>query len=472
MSDNLLLMTDSYKLTHWDQYPPGTTGVFSYFESRNGAQWDRTLFFGLQYLIKRYLEGEVVSLDKIDEAEDLVQFHLGDKNLFNRASWEHIFYMHDGRLPLIIKAVPEGTVVPVSNALMTVENTDPACYWLTNYIETLLTHVWYPSTVATLSWHVKQNLARYLKTTGSDGAMGGLDFMLHDFGYRGATSEEAAALGGAAHLVNFKGTDTIAAVRLAHEYYGAEYDDLAFSVPATEHSIMTARGPLFETVVLDQLLENYPSGILSVVSDSYDIYNFVEEICRRRDQIMARDGVFVVRPDSVTAEHQTPAALTAWIVRRLAETFGSEVVRSDLDYVHYRSLDPHVRVLWGDGIGPDGINDILATLKVGGWSAENMVFGMGGGLLQKVNRDTQRFAFKSSSQRIGNEAWHDVRKEPLDKSKASKGGRLKLVHSRNASGWSTERESESGALNRLQEVFNSGVSLNEATFAQIRERSF
>lgn len=469
MTDNLILKTDSYKLTHWDQYPPGTEGVFSYFESRPGAKWDHTLFFGLQYLIKRYLEGSVITIDKIDEAESLVASHMGSKTLFNRKAWVHILDKHDGRLPIKIRAVPEGTIVPVGNALMTVENTDPECYWLTNYIETLLTHVWYPSTVATLSHEVKKMMRRYLLGTASTGSLGGLDFMLHDFGYRGATSEEAAAVGGAAHLVNFKGTDTLAAMQLAHDYYGASFDDLAFSVPATEHSIMTARGREGELAVLDQLLANYPDGILSVVSDSYNIYDFVEAVCARADQIKAREGVFVVRPDSCTKDHPTPSALTSWIVRRLYETFPGGVVRTD-HWQDYRVLDQHVRVLWGDGIGPDGIADILEVIRIGGFSAENMVFGMGGGLLQKVNRDTQRFAFKSSAQLLHGEQWRDVHKEPLDATKTSKGGRLKLVRSHNASGFSTVKENESG-FNLLHEVFDSGILLNEQTFADIRHRA-
>lgn len=472
MSDNLILMTDSYKLTHFDQYPPNTDGVFSYFESRNGAKYPHTLFFGLQYLLKRYLDGPVITAEKIDEAEALAVAHMGSDKMFNRAGWERILNKHGGYLPLKIRAVPEGTLVPVSNVLMTVENTDPDCYWLTNYIETLLTHVWYPSTVATLSYEVKRMIWRYLKTTGSEGSLGGLPFMLHDFGYRGTTSEEAAAIGGAAHLVNFKGTDTLAAMRLAHEFYGASYDDLAFSVPATEHSIMTARGREGELDVLDQLLDNYPTGILSVVSDSYNIYDFVTAVCSRADQILNRDGVFVVRPDSPTDNHQ-PAELTAWIVRKLEESFGSSVVRSESNgEVEFRALDSHVRVLWGDGIGPDGIDRILDTLKFGGYSAENMVFGMGGGLLQRdIDRDTQRFAFKSSAQRQAGGEWHDVTKEPLDPTKRSKGGRLALIHTEGAPHFATVREEEHKGANLLHPVFDSGVLLNEQTFSEIRARA-
>lgn len=462
---NPILMTDSYKLAHWMQYPPKTDGVYSYFEARTGAKYNHTLFFGLQYLLQEYLAGQVFDEYDMDDAERLITAHLGDAKLFNRAGWQHILDQHNGYLPLRIKAVPEGLVVPTNNVLMTVENTDPEVPWLTNYVETLLTHVWYPSTVATVSWHVKQDIKRYLKMTSSEGAIP--DFMLHDFGYRGATGEEAAAIGGLAHLVNFKGTDTLAAMQLAVEHYGADYSDLAFSVPATEHSVMTAEGRDGELDVLDRLIDTYPTGILSVVADSYNIYDFVKAVCARSDVIKARDGVLVVRPDSTTDRHPTPQGLTEWIVNELAHSFGSTVVRGD-EWQDFRTLDPHVRVLWGDGIGPEGIEAILHTLKVGGWSAENMVFGMGGGLLQKVNRDTQRFAFKSSAQKLAGEPWRDIRKEPLDASKTSKGGRLQLINN----GGTLQTVRDQGLPDDLlQTVFENGEVVAPTTLAEVRERA-
>lgn len=470
MLDNLILKTDSYKLTHFEQYPENTTGVFSYFESREGAQWPVTQFFGLQYLLKRYLVGSVVTQEMVDEAEKVVTAHLGSADRFNRAGWERIVNEHGGRLPLLIKAVPEGTVVPVSNVLMTVENTDPECYWLTNYMETLLTHVWYSSTVATLSYTTKQMIRGFLERT-SD-SLDGLPFKLHDFGYRGATSDEAAAIGGAGHLVNFSGTDTVAAMSLAYDYYGADLNTLAFSVPATEHSIMTAEGRNGEHKVLDRLIQTYPTGILSVVSDSYNIYDFVRAVNDRRDAILLRDGVLVVRPDSTTSKHELPELLTAWIVEALWDGFGGEVNSKG-----YKVLDPHVRVIWGDGISPDGIEKILQVLSARKFSADNMVFGMGGGLLQKVNRDTQRFAFKSSAQRIGKSLWQIVRKEPLDSTKASKGGRLQLVSVNGEYRTVDEdlRLLDSVHLDAqdhlLVPVFKDGKLLVEYTFDQIRENA-
>jgi nicotinamide phosphoribosyltransferase len=287
--NNIVLATDSYKLNHWNQYPRGTEAVYSYFESREGATFPYTVFFGLQSILKDYLEGAVVTMQDVEEAQKLATYHFGDASLFNYRGWEYIVQEHGGRLPLRIKAVEEGSVIPTGNVLMSVENTDPRCFWLTNQMESLLTHVWYPSTVATLSRATKELIANFLDRTAD--SREGLDFMLHDFGYRGATTHEAAEIGGLGHLINFLGTDTLPAMLLGVEQYGADLASLAFSVPATEHSVMTAKGEDGEYEVVDQLLEEYPNGILSVVADSYNIYEFVQHVGTTwKDRILARDG--------------------------------------------------------------------------------------------------------------------------------------------------------------------------------------
>jgi len=211
------------------QYPPGTEVVYSYFESR-GGKFQEITFFGLQYIIKRWLLGQVVTKEKIDEAAEVYEAHMGP-GLFNYDGWMYILEKHGGRLPLRIKAVPEGTTVPYKNVLFTVENTDPKCYWLTNYIETLMVQVWYPTTVCTNSRAQKGIIAKYLDDTADN--LDGLPFKLHDFGFRGSSSVESAAIGGAAHLVNFQGTDTIASLIMARDYYGCKM--AGFSIPAAEH---------------------------------------------------------------------------------------------------------------------------------------------------------------------------------------------------------------------------------------------
>lgn len=457
--NNIILATDSYKLNHWNQYPHGTEGVYSYFESRVGAEYPETVFFGLQPILRK-LEGVVVTRDDNTEAAALAKAHFGHAGLFNVRGWAHVINEHGGRLPLRIKAVPEGTPVPTGNVLMTVENTDPACYWLTNAVESLLTHVWYPSTVASRSRFVKKMLAEKLTAAGA--SLDGLPFMLHDFGYRGATSDEAAAIGGAGHLVNFVGTDTLPAMLLAVSEYKAELDTLAFSVPATEHSVMTSFGRDGEGQVVDQLLEEYPAGILSVVADSYDIYEFAKAVgSTYKDRILARDGVFVVRPDSVTQQHPTPDLLTAYLLEQLWADFGGTETSKG-----FRVLDSHVRVLWGDGIDAHGIEKIINRAMLQGFSPENLVFGMGGGLLQKLNRDTQRFAFKSSAQKR-NGIWHNVQKTPLDATKASKPGRLSLVNVMGDYATVPETDFE----DCLQTVFENGKLLNLTSFDEVRARA-
>ena len=416
---NLTLQTDSYKLGHHEQYPPGTEHVYSYYESRGGSDYPYTVFFGLQYFLKRYLQGEVVTHRDVDEGISFCKEHFAGASHFNEEMWRHIVDKHAGKLPIEIRAVPEGTIVPTANVLMTITNTDPKCAPLVNHLETLLCNLWYPCNVATLSRLVKHNLRGWLdKNCDPQDIEVHLPFMLHDFGQRGAACPEAAALGGAAHLVNFLGTDTVTGILLASEYYHAGM--CGYSVPATEHSVMTARGRSGEFEVVQQLLDTYPTGILSVVSDSYDI----EHACKVygtvfKDQIMARKGKFVVRPDS---GHPTKTVIRCLEI--LEEYF--PCTTNGAGDMGYTVLPKQIGLIWGDGIDRTGINDILRAMDAEGYSSKNIVFGMGGGLLQKHNRDTQRFAFKASAICINRE-WSDIFKDPVGGRKESKSGRMKLV---------------------------------------------
>jgi nicotinamide phosphoribosyltransferase len=462
MNKNICLTTDSYKLNHWNQYPDGTEKVYSYFECRKGAKFAETPFFGLQYIIKNHLEGVVVTREKIENAAKLCKAHFGSEKYFNREGWEYILNSYGGKLPVVIKAVEEGTVVPINNVLMTIENTDNKCFWLTNFLETILSQVWYSTTVAALSREVKVNIKEYFDLT-SDGGL--LNFGLHDFGFRGASSWESAGIGGAAHLINFLGTDTVVAMEVAVNYYNADLNGLAFSVAATEHSVMTALGKNGEEQVVENLLNEYPTGILSVVSDSYDIYNFVSNIVgtKFKDRILDRDGVFVVRPDSITPTHPTPEEEMVWIMENLWANIGGTINNKG-----YKVINPKVRVLWGDGIDIDGIKKILYAVTKAGFATENIAcFGMGGGLLQKVNRDTQRCAFKCSAQYRDGQ-WYDIQKNPKDVSKASKKGKLKLIKVDGE--FETVGENDPGE-DYLKVVFYDGVLLNEVDFATIRKNA-
>lgn len=466
MKNNICLTTDSYKLTHWNQYPENTQVVYSYFEARKGAKFDTTTFFGLQYILKKFLVGNVVTRENIEMAANLCKAHFGNDKYFNREGWEHILNVHGGKLPIKIKAVREGTTVPINNVLITVENTDEKCYWLTNFLETILSQVWFPTTVATLSRHVKLMEKRFLDKN-SDGGL--LNFMLHDFGFRGTSSHESAAIGGAAHLVNFLGTDTVVAMECAMAFYDAPLEGLAYSVAATEHSIMTAKGENGEIEVVEKLLNDHPTGILSVVADSYDIYNFVDNIIGKKfkDRILERDGIFVVRPDSVTPEHPTPEKEMVWLADNLFTNFGGTINSKG-----YKVINPKVRLLWGDGIDIEGIEKILVMLDENNFAAENIAcFGMGGGLLQKLNRDTMRFAFKSSAQKRNGE-WHDVYKKPKDVTKSSKRGRLKLIEVVGAHGRRYDTVNEDfPAEDLLITVFENGELIENQNFVDIRKNA-
>lgn len=455
MSDNIMLLTDSYKVSHWMQYPPGTEVIYSYFESR-GGKFDQTVFFGLQYFTKKYLEGQVVTKEKIDEAEEMFNAHFGGP-VFNRKGWEYILEKHNGYLPIRIKAVPEGTVVPGKNVLMTLENTDPNCFWLTNYLETLLVQIWYPTTVATQSREMKKVINRYLEETGDPA---GIDFKLHDFGFRGVSSVETAGIGGAAHLVNFMGTDTFEGLVVARRYYGENM--AGFSIPASEHSTITSWGRKKEVEAMRNMLTKYPSGLVACVSDSFDIYKACSELWGKelKDEVLARDGTLVVRPDS-----GDPPTVVVKCLELLWEAFGGETNTKG-----YRVLDPHVRMIQGDGIDFEMLERILSAMKNNKFSADNIAFGSGGGLLQKLNRDTLKFAFKCSSITVNGEE-SDVYKDPITAAgKKSKRGRLKLVREDGAHGSvlttvgpDDEREDV------LETVFENGNLVKETTFAEVRE---
>jgi nicotinamide phosphoribosyltransferase len=411
--ENICWLTDSYKVSHYKQYPPGTQRVYSYFESRRGSTYPETVFFGLQYFLQRYLAGAVVTQAKIYAAAELFRLHFGNR-VFHRTGWETILHRHAGRLPVVVHAAPEGTVVPESNVLMTIENTDPDAYWLTNWLETLLVQVWYASTVATQSRAMKKVLLGNLERTG-DPAL--IDFKLHDFGFRGVTCPEQAALGGAAHLVNFQGTDTVPGLLLARKFYGAEMP--GFSIPAAEHSTITSWGEQHEVDAMRNMLTQYPSGLVACVSDSFDIFRACRDYWGGvlKDEVLARDGTLVVRPDS-----GDPPAIVTQVLQLLWQQFGGSTNAKG-----YKVLHPKVRVIQGDGIDFAMLEKILAAIATAGFSADNLAFGSGGGLLQKLNRDTQKFAFKCSSVVVRGED-RDVFKRPItDPGKDSKRGRLKLV---------------------------------------------
>lgn len=457
LSVNPILNTDSYKTSHWLQYPPGTDAMLSYVESR-GGKFDRLLWFGLQAILKEYLARPITRAD-IDEAEEVLALHGVP---FNRAGFEYLVERHGGYWPVEIKALPEGTVAPTGVPLLTVASTDPAAFWAVSYLETLLMRVWYPTTVATQSWHARRLIKRYLdKTADSDQ---GLPFKLHDFGARGVSSYESAALGGMAHLVNFLGTDTLAALVAARRYYDAG-PACAYSIPAAEHSTITSWGQQNETEAYRNMLDRFakPGAILAVVSDSYDIFNAVENLWggELREQVIASGATLVVRPDS-----GDPATIVGQVVQRLDAAFGSTVNGKG-----YKLLN-HVRVIQGDGVNLTSMELILGGLSARGYSADNVAFGMGGALLQQLDRDTQRFAMKCCAVRVAGE-WRDVYKAPVtDPGKRSKAGLLTTYRLADGSlQWGLQGQAPAGAEEALVPVWRDGRLLVDERFEEIRRRA-
>jgi nicotinamide phosphoribosyltransferase len=451
ISTSIILNSDSYKYSQWNQYPEGTEIVYSYIESR-GGEWDATVFFGVQAFLREYLSRPITQAD-IDIAEQIITAH-GEP--FYREGWQHILDKHAGRLPVVIKAAPEGSIIPTRNVLLTIENTDPACWWLTTFLETaLLRAVWYPTTVATNSYESKKIILQYLEKTGDPGL---IDFKLHDFGARGVSSLESAALGGMAHLVNFQGTDTVSALLAAREYYDA--DMAGFSIPAAEHSTITSWGRENEVAAYRNMLKQHakPGGIVACVSDSYDIYKACELWgTELKQQVIDSGATLVVRPDS-----GNPSEVVVNCLRILDRHFGHTVNTKG-----YRVLNT-VRVIQGDGINHASIRSILLCMELAGYSADNVAFGQGGALGQMVNRDTMRFAMKCSAARI-NGNWVHVYKDPVtDSGKTSKRGRVTLYQNKDGTYHSGVEDWERPVL---QVVYENGVLRNQTTFEQVRQRA-
>jgi nicotinamide phosphoribosyltransferase len=463
MQNNIILSTDSYKQSHHCLYPEKTTRVFSYLESR-GGNTSETTFFGLHYILKTHLEGQVVTQEKIERAAKVCKLHFGNDEVFNRKGWEYILDKYNGYLPLKIKAVKEGEVVSTRNVLMTIENTDDNCWWLTNFVESVLLHVWYSISVSTLSREIKKVILKYLISTGTPES---IPFRLHCFGYRGAASQETAAIGTSAHLVNFMGTDTMPGLELLAEYYGEEM--AGYSIPATEHSIACARGREGEVDQMQQFLDTYGKKgfpVIAYVSDGYDIWNACRDYwgSQLRAQVENLGNTLLgVRGDS-----GDPVVVPIQIVETLAEVFGTTTNDKG-----YKVLN-HVRVVQGDGVNLSNIQAILEGLKTRGFSADNITFGVGGALLSSVNRDTHRFAIKASSYVVDGYV-KNYRKDPItDSGKRSKLGRLKLVKENgvyNTVSLTGDDGEGIGLQDELITVFENGKILYEPNFAEIRERA-
>lgn len=464
-NNNAILKVDSYKPSHHPEYPEGMTWMQSYLESRGGL-YPYTAWFGLQAILKLHLCGEVVTEEHVEEATEFYGQHFGRGDVFDKKGWMRIPQVHGGRLPLEIRSALEGTIIPTRNVLMTVASTDPEIPSLTNFEETLGVQVWYPTTVCTQDRIVKQGLMYFYQQAGAP--LPDLNFKLHDFGCRGVSSMESAAIGGAAHLVNFMGSDTVPAIRLIRDLYGCPM--AGYSIPATEHSTITSWGEENECQAYDHWLELWPTGIIACVIDSYDDNRAVSEYFGKvlRDKVLARDGVLVLRPDS-----GDPVVTVLRILDLAGQAFGYTTNEKG-----YRVLNNKVRVIQGDGVNPKSIMYISMALAQHKWSPENLAFGMGGALLQHVDRDGLRFAFKCNLIKV-NGVERTVLKHPKSDfggSKASKGGHLKLVMDEHGVLQThTSLDTPSAIFKEMRDelvtVYRDGELLVDQTFDEIRERA-
>ena len=454
---NRIMMADSYKYSHTNQYPKGTTAMFSYLEARKSSMFTEVVFFGLQYLLKQYFSTPITK-EELYEAKIFSDAH---GIPFNYAGWEYIVTHHKGLLPVVVKAVPEGGVYPLSVPLLSVESTDEEVFWIASWLETFLLKVWYPTTVATRSYYVKKLLQEYAQTTQDNP---NVDFQFHNFGYRGSSTEEAGRIGGVAHLTQFLGTDNFYSLKTAVDTYNALPSQVGYSIPATEHSTVTSWGRNGEsTMMMNYLEENKGKPIIACVMDSYDYLSAVSMITSGdfKTKIESPDyPTFVIRPDSgeqVDILNKTLDILEANSVSTITNDKGFKVLSK-------------YRIIFGDGINLTTISDLLTTLVARGYSSENVAFGSGGWLMQDLNRDTLGFAIKCSSITINDEEF-DVYKDPItDTTKKSKKGRVFTVKDQH--GNMTTETNEVYLYNSILDVvFEYGELTKEVTLEEVRNNS-
>ena len=449
--NNVIIDVDNYKHCHYALYPPGTQYVSSYIESR-GGYLPSTMFVGLQAYLREYLMSPI-TLEQIDEAEHIER----EQGMhFNRELWLGVLNDHGGYLPVEIEAVPEGTVLPPRNVLVQLVNTDPKYFWTTSFFETaLLRAVWYPTTIGSISWLAKQIIRESLEYTSDSPEV--LRHMLHDYGARGVSSQESAGLGGMAHLVNFSQSDTVPGIVAAKRYYNA--GNISNSGCNSEHAGFCAWGRDNEASALKNMLDTYAdTGIAILLTDTYDHENCVKNIIGKelKSQIQNFPGLVGVRPDSgdvVTVTSDT----TQWLM----DSFGYETNSKG-----FKVLPSYIRVVQGDGVTFEALPSIFIEMEKRGFSAENAIFGMGGGLLQHHNRDTMNFGQKANAVFVdGN--WQDISKTPTGADfKISKKGRLALTIE-NGVHKTVPRDSIKPEKNLLQPVFRNGKLLKKWDFAEL-----
>lgn len=506
---NPLLLADFYKVSHYAQYPKGTEFVYSNFTARksriNGI--DEIVFFGLQYFVKEYL---IEQFNKdffkkpkkkaIAEYKRILDYSLGKDSVDTK----HIEELHDlGYLPLEIRALPEGSKVPIRVPMLTMINTLPQFYWLTNYVESIMSAIlWQPITSATISNRYREILDRWASKTSTQEDF--VNWQGHDFSFRGMGGLESAMMSGAGHLLNFTGTDTIPALVFLEKYYNAnvEKELIGGSVPATEHSVMCAGGSDGEFETFQRLInEIYPSGIVSIVSDTWNLWTVLTDFLpRMRDEILARDGKVVIRPDSgdpvdiiCGGIHRSEGNVEIPSKFNLGKGLGYDSSNSDfvnnpefkgviellwdtfggtINSKGYRELDPHIGALYGDSITLERAEEICKRLEAKGFASTNIVFGIGSYTYQYNTRDTFGMAMKATWVRVNGEG-REIFKDPVTDNGTKKSAKgLLRVYLEDGKYKLQDQVSfmDSTHNSELELIFLNGKIMKEQKLSEIRKR--
>lgn len=476
------LLCDFYKVSHKDQYPEGTEKIYSTWTPRTSRiiGIDEVVAFGFQGFVKEYLldfftkeffKREVD--DVCEEYERYIRHCLGVEN----PDSSHIRELHSvGYLPVKVMSVPEGTLIPVRTPMLTIENTLPEFFWITNYLESLMsTELWVSSTSATIANQYRKILNGWaLKTTGS---IAGVNFQGHDFSFRGMGSVEMAMKSGAGHLLSFDGTDTIPAIMYLEQYYNAniEKELVGASIPATEHSVQCVFSDdekYFESMIT----KVYQSGFASIVSDGYDYWNMIEVIIPKlKEKIMKRDGKTVIRPDSGCPikilcgdETSSDTTIRKGTVEALWDIFGGTV-----NELGYKVLDPHIGVIYGDSITLERADEICRQLEAKGFASTNVVFGIGSYTYQYNTRDTFGFAMKATYAVVNGEE-KLIFKDPKtdDGTKKSQKGMIDVFIKDKKVCFvdNMYKDEEIYETSIMRCIFEDGYIYNEESLSEIRKR--
>jgi nicotinamide phosphoribosyltransferase len=494
---NPLFLTDGYKTGHHQQYPKGTTLVYSNFTPRSNKYapkgCDQLVSFGQQMVMQQI--HEAFQKDFFSKPKDEVCGEMKrELSMYLGTDYDvaHFEALHDlGYLPIAVKALPEGTLVPIKVPVLTIYNTHPDFYWVTNYLETILSNLlWKPMTSATIAHTYRKVLTKWQEKTDAERGWF-IDWQGHDFSMRGMDSVEAVISSGLGHLTSFLGSDSLPTIYGARKFYGAT-DTVCGSVNATEHSVMCAGSKEDEVGTFRRLLETYPTGILSVVSDTWDLWKVcTEHVVTLKEEILARDGKLVIRPDSgdpvdilcgsvdVFTYNDPNSPQRKGVIELLWDVFGGTINEQG-----YKVLDSHIGAIYGDSITIDRADEICKRLEAKGFASTNVVLGIGSFTYQYNTRDTFGFAMKATYVEVETYArgvvgkntrieGREIFKDPItdDGTKKSATGLLHVTkHNENGYmlvdkvSWETEANGE------LQTIYKDGQFENTTTLTEIRER--